>query len=131
MDTNRERYQAWADAMFQALVDGDVEVMALKWADDGSYTSIHPFGEHTTRRGRQAIRQAVTEMTEQAHDLQVLKNEVLSASDERGILNAWVKWTTDDGTEFACDFIYIVALDEANRCTSYQEWNVVGSRAAK
>lgn len=33
-----------------------------------------------------------------------------------------------DGNEWAADFIYMISLDEDDRCVSYKEWNVVGSR---
>jgi hypothetical protein len=128
MSINEQRYKTWGDAMLQAFADGDVEVTASKWAEDGSYTSIDPFGEHITRQGREAIYEAMEEMFARTEQRHVLKNELLSAADERGILNAWVKWKAEDSAEVSCNFIYIVALDEDNRCISYQEWNVVDSK---
>lgn len=128
MSINEERYRTWGDAMLQAFADGDVEVMASKWAEDGSWTSIDPFGEHRTRQGREAIYEAMQEMFAQTEQRHVLKNELLSATEERGILNAWVEWKAEDGAEVACNFIYVVALDEDDRSISYQEWNVVDSK---
>lgn len=57
-----------------------------------------------------------------------MKNELLSATEEKGIGNAVVRWTGGDEQEWACNYIYVITLDENNRCVSYTEWNVVKAR---
>ena len=65
------------------------------------------------------------------HNAQLLNNELLLANEERGIINAVIRWTGSDGNKWAVDFFYMISLDEDDRCVSYKEWKVVGSRQQK
>jgi len=121
------RYLAWSQAVFQAFTDGDTEGQLAHWAENCTRTAIDPFGEHHVVKGKDAILE-LAEIWATVNDMRLLKNEILSVSDERGIGNANVRWTGKDGEEYACNFIYIITLDEEDKCTNYTEWNVVRSR---
>ena len=125
-----ERYKAWTDAESQALIKGDVDALVSLWAQDCRHTAIDAFGEHHTIQGREAIRKAAEGWVNDLSNPRLLKNVLLSASDEKGIGNAEVRWTGSDGKEWACNYIYMISLDEQDRCVSYTEWNVVKSREA-
>lgn len=123
--TNLEkRYKTLSEAMFKTFVEGDVEAQVSLWAEGCTRTSIDAFGEHSVIQGQDAIREAAKGWASWK-DLRLLKNEILSTSEEKGIGNAVVRWTGSDGREWSCDFIYVITLDENDRCVSYIEWNVV------
>jgi hypothetical protein len=119
-----DRYQAWADAHIQAWAEGDVDAGMDSYSENCTYTAMNPFGDHRTVEGHEAMRQGEVAMAENWSDKKVIKNEVLSANNERGILHTWVSWTVKDGKEWACTFINIIHLDENDKCTKYIEWNV-------
>ena len=129
MTKQEERYAAWSNAELQTIVDGDVEANVSLWAEDCTYTEIDAFGAHNTMHGREAIRNYI-EGWVSIKNFRVLKNEVLSASEEKGICNHVVRWTGADGKEWSCDSVYMITLDTDDRCVSYTEWNVVKSREA-
>ncbi len=128
MTNQEERYQAWAEASFKTFVEGDVDAQVSLWAEDCTHTAIDAFGQHATRRGKAAVREAAEGWASGMHRPRLLKNELLSASEERGIGNAVLRWSGSDGKEWACNFIYMITLDQAGRCVTYMEWNVVESR---
>lgn len=119
-----KRYKAWSEAMLKTAIHGDVDAQVSIWAEDCTRTAIDAFGEHDMIQGRDAIREAAKSWASWK-DLRILKNEILSAGEEKGIGNAVVRWTGGDGKEWSCDFIYMITLDKNDRCVSYTEWNVV------
>lgn len=123
-----ERYKAWFDASNKILVAGDVDTYVSLWAEDCTRTTIDAFGDHHTIQGREAIRKEAEGWVAGMNNPQLLKNELLSATVEKGIGNAVVRWTLNDGREASCDFIYVITLDENGQCVSYTEWNVVKTR---
>ena len=123
-----KRYQTWGDASFEAYVKEDVEAEVSLWAENCTFTVIDAFGEHQIIQGKAAHRKYVEDWVSRTNNFQILKNEILSASQEKGIGNAIVRWTGSDGNEFSCNFIYMMTLDADNRCTSFAEWNVVKKR---
>jgi hypothetical protein len=128
MGQNEDRYQTRSKAVYQALVDGDVQAVASQWVEDGAYISTEPFGNHRTLRGRKALTEAMVDFVTQTRNRRVLQNELLSATVERGIFNIWLKWERENGTEYACNFIVVTTLDADDRCVSFQEWNVAGAK---
>lgn len=127
METLEARYKVWSDTCFQAFMEGDVERQVSFWAENCTRTAIDAFGEHHVVHGLEQIRK-LAEGWATAKDTRLLKNELLCASEERGIGNAEVRWKGKDRQEYACNFIYMLTLDEDGRCVSYIEWNVVRSR---
>ena len=123
-----ERYKAWSEASEKAFLKGDVDAQVSLWAEDCTRTAIDAFGDHHTIQGREAIRISAEGWAKGFTNPKLLKNELLSATEERGIGNADVRWTGSDGKEWACNYIYMITLDEQGRCVSYTEWNVVKSR---
>jgi len=123
-----KRYQVWSDAMFEAFVEGDVDAMVLLWAEDCTRTAIDAFGDHSVGRGKGEIREAAEGWASGFISPELLKNEILSANEEKGIGNAVIRWKGGDEKEWACNFMYVITLDEDSRCVSYTEWNVVESR---
>jgi len=130
MGKQKDRYQAWADAHMQAWIEGDVEARLDLYTENSTYLAMHPFGDHTTAEGLEAMRRGEEAMAANWSDKKVIENEVLSANKERGILHTWVSWTAKDGQEWACTYINIIHLDENDNCTSYTEWNVVEAKEA-
>ncbi|HSG44754.1 MAG TPA: hypothetical protein VLA72_16525 [Anaerolineales bacterium] len=123
-----ERYKTWIEASEKAFLEGDVDARVALWAEDCTRTVIDAFGEHRTIQGQEAIRKAAEGAAAGTLNRIVLKNELLSATDEKGIGNAEIRWTDTDGKEWACNYIYLITLDENNRCVSYTEWNVVNAK---
>jgi hypothetical protein len=130
MKNQKARYQAWSDSIMQAWSEGDTSSIDNLWAEKCTRTSIDAFTDHDTISGRDDLRDLLIRWASGMKNPRLLKNEILSASEEKGIGNAKVGWTTGDGKEWACDFIYLISLDENDRCVSYTEWNVVQSREA-
>lgn len=129
-----ERYKAWSESSFKAFLEGDVDAQVSLWAEDCTRTAIESFGEHHTIQGREAIRKEAEGWAAGAagsENLRLLKNERLSATEEKGIGNAVVRWTGRDGKEWACNFIYMITLADEGHCKSYTEWNVVNAREAQ
>lgn len=125
--TNSEvRYKSFMDRSMKALIDGDIDTFTSLWSEDCIHQSIDPFDQGEIVQGREAMR-AYAGAWSGVVDFQVLKNKILSADSEGSIGNARVKWTADDGTQWACDYIYQITLDSNALCTSYKEWNVVRS----
>ena len=127
MTKQEERYLAWSNALFGGLLDGDVDAQVALWAEDCTHTEIDAFGEHHTVQGRAAIRKLAEDWVTWKN-FRVLKDEVLIASEEKGVGNAVVRWTSSDGKEMSCDHIYMITLDSDDRCVSYTEWNVVRAK---
>ena len=125
-----ERYNAWIDASFKAIIQGDVDTQTSLWAENCTRTEIEAFGDHYTIQGKDAIRKESEGLVTVFTNPKIVKNELLSASQEKGIGNAVVRWTTKDGREASCNFIYVITLDEEGHCVSYTEWNVVKAREA-
>ena len=128
MTGSKKRYQSWSDSSFNAYVEEDVEAEVSLWAEDCTFTVIDAFGEHQIRKGIAAHRKYVEDWVANTNDFRLLKNDILSASEEKGIGNAVVRWTGSNGKEWGCDFIYQVSLDADGRATSFKEWNVVRPR---
>lgn len=126
MTSNEDRYKNFMDVLLQALSDDDVDAWEAGWADDCTHQEIDPFDEGPYLRGRAAMRKLGESYV--GKGFRVLKNEMLSSDAERGIGNARVTWTGTDGRQRACDFIYRITLDADDRCTSYEEWNVVRAK---
>ena len=126
MTSSEVRYKSFMNRSMKALIDGDVDTFSSLWAEDCIHQSIDPFDQGEILRGREAMH-AYAEAWSDVSDFQVLKNQVLSADSEGAIGNARVKWNADDGTHWACDFIYQIKLDSNDLGTSYKEWNVVRS----
>ena len=125
--TNSEvRYKPFMDRSMKALSDGDVDTFTSLWSEDCSHQSIDPFDQGEIVQWRKAMR-AYAGAWSGVVNFQVLKNQILSVDSEGSIGNARIKWTTNDGTQWACDFIYQITLNADNLCTSYKEWNVVRS----
>ena len=124
-----KRYKMWGDAMMKAFIDGDGDKQISFWTDNYKWMNIDAFGEHHIRQGWDAIRQGTPENWGM-NNLRLLKNELICASEEKGVFNAIIRWTDGDNKEWASDFIYVITLDENDRCTSYTEWNVVRAREA-
>jgi hypothetical protein len=124
----KKRYQAWSDTAINAWVEGDVEAAVNSWADECTRTGADPFGEHWTIQGRDALREVFAGWSENWSNKKVIKNEVLSANKERGILHTWLSWTNKNGKDVACTYICIVRLDQNDKCTEYREWNVVETK---
>jgi len=126
--TNLENfYNTWREASFQAVINGDVDRQVSLWAEGCTRKAIDAFGDHHVIQGKEGIRELYNNW-KSVKDWHLLYNELLSASKERGIGNAEVRWKNKDGEEYACNFIYMISLDEDGRCVSYTEWNVVRSR---
>lgn len=122
-----ERYLAWSQASINAFVDRDVDMQVSLWNKACTRTAIDAFGDDNTVQGREALRKMAQKWAT-VDSLRLLKNELLSATEEQGIGNALVRWKEGEGKEYACNSIYIVTLDDEDRCVSYTEWNVVKSR---
>ena len=122
-----ERYKAWSESAFKAFIEGDVDVPQTLLAENYKWMNIDAFGEHHISQGPEAILQMTAENWGMKNP-RLLKNELICASKEKGVFNAIIRWTDGDNKEWASDFIYVITLDENDRCTSYTEWNVVNSR---
>jgi ketosteroid isomerase-like protein len=131
MGQNEDRFQAWSNVVYQALVDGDVPGVVSQWAEDGAYISTTPFGDHRTLRCHRAIGEAMEAFVTQTRNRRVLQNELLSATADRGIFNIRLTWEGEEGTEYACNFIVVTTLDADDRCDSFQEWNVAGAKETR
>ena len=127
MTTTIKQYQAWSDGCFKAFAEGDVEKQMGMWAENCTHTIIDAFGEHHVKKGRAAMRESA-ENWGTVKTIQVLKNEIFGVGDGEGIGNAEVRWTTSDGKDWACNFVYVITLNGKGQCAAYKEWNVVTSR---
>ncbi len=128
MGKQKDRYQTWADDHIQAWAGGDVAAGLDGYAENCTYTAMNPFGDHKKFEGHEAWRRSEEGMAANWSNKKIIKNEVLSANKERGILHTWVSWTTRDDKEWACTFINIIHLDENDKCTKYTEWNVAEAK---
>lgn len=126
MTKGKDRYQKWSDAAFQSWANGDSATAESLWAENATRLAVDPFDENEPLRGRTTIIETLKAW--KVSDAKILKNKILCSNSDYGIGNARAQWKGQDGKIWACDFIYKITLDSNEQCTSYQEWNVVGSK---
>ncbi|MCP4210005.1 MAG: nuclear transport factor 2 family protein [Halieaceae bacterium] len=130
MGKQKDRYHAWGYAHHQAWAAGDVDAVMDTYAESSIMISMSPFGDHWTAEGKEAIRE-VWEGTPKLSDKKIIEIDVLSANKERGIVHGWTSWTSEDGKKWACTHIMIVHLDENDKCTKQQDWDLAKEEEAE
>ena len=115
----RESFQAWLDAYLRRQEHRDPEVIKEIFAEDCVYW-WGPFNE--ARRGLQAAyehhKNALSHQTDLRYDYRIL-----ATTDDYGIARFRLSLVDHaPGEPNTYDGIFLVHLDERNKCTLFEEW---------
>lgn len=129
------RIQSWIDTYIDALETTDANAFAEIFSEDATYKETDPFDEYRGKggwqnlTGRLKIHERYDKFFKSLEQYRVWDREVLSITPDQGIGRVRVTWIDSSSKkQWACDWMYKMTLDSDNRCTSFQEWHVVGSK---
>jgi ketosteroid isomerase-like protein len=115
----RKSFGKWLEGYVRAQERGDAEAIKEVFTEDGVYW-FGPYNE--PRRGLQAIyehhKNALARQSDHRFDY-----EILATTEEYGIakFRLFLK-RIDTGEKMEYEGIFLVHLDDSNRCTLFEEW---------
>jgi hypothetical protein len=114
-----ETFKSWLDAYGRAWETRDPQAAADLFTQDAIYQEI-PFDEPF--RGRSAILEYWSDVPRSQEQIQ-FGYEILAVTENAGIARWWASFVRiPSGTRVKLDGIFVVALDETNRCREFREW---------
>jgi hypothetical protein len=119
MGNNGAAFKAWLDAYGQAWENRNPEAATALFTEDGTY-QVTPFLEPV--RGRKAIFEYWSEVARTEENIR-FGYEILVAKAELNI----ARWSASfvivpQGLQTQLDGIFLISLDEEDRCRSLREW---------
>jgi SnoaL-like protein len=119
MDKYLVAFKSWLDAYGQAWENRNPEAAAALFNESGTY-QVTPFLE--PMRGRKAIFEYWSEVARTEKDIR-FGYEILVVRDEFNI----ARWSASfvrvpPGLQTKLDGIFLISLDDEERCKSLQEW---------
>jgi SnoaL-like domain len=116
---NAESFQAWLDSYRSAWEARDPQAAQALFAEGATYQET-PFDEPL--RGREAVFAYWAEAP-RTQDQVRFKGEVLAVSERGGVARWQASFVrVPSGVRVELDGIFLVQLDQENRCREFQEW---------
>jgi uncharacterized protein (TIGR02246 family) len=116
---DKERFQSWLDSYGRAWENRDHQAFASLFSDNASYYA-NPFSEPLN--GRSAILDYWSNVICSQEQIQ-FNYEVVAVTQESGIAHWWASFVhISSKTKVRLDGIFIVSLNDENRCRVLKQW---------
>lgn len=117
MDTRA--FDGWLRAYGRAWEARDPEAAADLFTEDASYYET-PFDPPAT--GRSAILNYWSAVPRYQRDIS-FRYQILAVTEDQGIARWWASFTrVENGRRVELDGVFLVTMDESDRCATFREW---------